>query len=643
MNTPYYTYSHASKVVNGESCPSGTSSIAGLDFYEGGPFPNSYDGALFFADYSRDCIWAMLPGAGGLPNPATIQTFGAAASNPVGLQVGPAGDLFYPDFDGGVIRRIRYLPGNQPPTAVAEATPSNGPAPLAVQFDATDSSDPEEDPLSFAWDLDNDGGFDDSNSATPSRTYAVGQHTVTVRVTDSLGGSDTDQVVVTAGNTPPQAAITLPAPSFQWSVGELVDFAATATDTQDGSNLPASAFTWQLDLEHCPAGCHNHDLQEFAGVKSGSFNAPDHEYPSQLKLGLTVTDSGGLTDSDEVILDPETVDLTMASAPAGLQLVLNGSQATAPFTRSLIRDSVNSVSAPSPQPLSGQDWLFGSWSDAGAQTHVITAGATQTLTATFAAAAPPSATVSKNGQITYQAASGVANNVRMSLAGTTYTFLETGIQAGAGCTLVTAGRVDCPADASVTAVTMNLGDGNDTAIAAAGSHRQYTLNGAAGNDVLTGGGNKDFLYGGAGDDSMSGGGGVDNLHGGIGADRFDGGAGHDRALFFTDHTAGVTVDIEPSTSTSDDDGNATDGPATARDEVLPTIEWIGGSEFADVLTATAAQVATTLMGRAGADVLTDSPFNDTLDGGGGADTINCTNGGTDSNVPHALDTVNGEC
>ena len=531
---------------------------------------------------------------------------------------------------------------NQPPTAVAEAAPTSGPAPLAVQFDATDSSDPEQHyPLSFAWDLDNDGAFDDSTSAAPTHTYTqAGQHTATVKVTDSLGDFDTDAVTVTvaAGNTPPQATITAPSPSLTWGVGEQIDFSAVATDPEDG-DLPTSAFAWQIDLEHCPDGCHTHDVEAFAG----SFNAPDHEYPSSLKLTLTVTDSGGLTDTEQVVLAPETVDLTLASAPAGLQLVLNGTQATAPFTRPLILNSQNSVSAPSPQPLAGQDWLFGSWSDAGAQTHQVTADATETLTATFAAAPSTSATVSKSGQITYDAAAGINNDVRMALSGTTYTFLESGIQAGTGCTLAAPGRVECPADASVTAVTMNLGDGNDSAIASAGSHRQYTLNGGDGNDVLTAGGNKDFLYGGAGDDSLNGGGGIDNLHGGIGADRFDGGAGHDRALFYADHTAGVTVDIEPSTSTSDDDGNSTDGPPTARDEVLPSIEWISGSEFADFLDATAALVATTLMGRAGNDVLTDSPFNDTLDGGGGADTINCTNGGNDSNVAHSLDTVNGVC
>jgi glucose/arabinose dehydrogenase len=43
-------------VVNGETCPTGGSSIAGLAFYNGGNYPASYAGALFFADYSRNCI-----------------------------------------------------------------------------------------------------------------------------------------------------------------------------------------------------------------------------------------------------------------------------------------------------------------------------------------------------------------------------------------------------------------------------------------------------------------------------------------------------------------------------------------------------------------------------------------------------------
>ena len=72
---PYYAYQHTPKVVPGETCPTGSSSISGLAFYNGGTFPAAYDGALFFSDYSRNCIWVMFPGADGLPDPATRQTF----------------------------------------------------------------------------------------------------------------------------------------------------------------------------------------------------------------------------------------------------------------------------------------------------------------------------------------------------------------------------------------------------------------------------------------------------------------------------------------------------------------------------------------------------------------------------------------
>ena len=121
VHAPYYYYAHTAQVVPGELCPSGSTSISGIAFYQGGPYPAAYDGALFFADYSRDCIWAMRAGSGGLPDPADIVTFVGPAANPVALEIGPGGDLFYADFDGGKIWRIRYFAGNQPPTAVAEA------------------------------------------------------------------------------------------------------------------------------------------------------------------------------------------------------------------------------------------------------------------------------------------------------------------------------------------------------------------------------------------------------------------------------------------------------------------------------------------------------------------------------------------
>ena len=52
-------------------------------------------------------------------------------------------------------------------------------------------------------------------------------------------------------------------------------------------------------MHHCPSNCHTHAVQTFSGVASGSFAAPDHEYPSWLELRLTATDSLGLSGTPE--------------------------------------------------------------------------------------------------------------------------------------------------------------------------------------------------------------------------------------------------------------------------------------------------------------------------------------------------------
>jgi glucose/arabinose dehydrogenase len=392
---PYYTYNHSACVVNYTGCHTGGSSITGVAFYQGGSYPTQYNGALFFADHTRNEVWAMLPGTNGLPDPSRLQSFvgvdatGGAAGHPVDLKIGPGGDLFYVDMDDGTVHRITYAAANQPPTAVITANPTNGPVPLTVSFDGTGSSDPEGKPLSYSWDLNGDGTFGDATASTASYTYTTaGVYHPSLRVTDDQGAIDAASVTVTAGNTAPTGVIDSPTSSMTWKVGDTINFSGHATDSQDGT-LPASALTWSLILHHCftPTDCHTHLIQTINGVSSGSFTAPDHNYPCWLELQLTATDSGGLTSTASVRLDPKTIVLTFKTNPGGLvltDLVVNEAPSTTPFSITVVVGSANSVSAPSPQQFKRSSYYFTSWSDGGAQSHTITAPAVNTTyTATY--------------------------------------------------------------------------------------------------------------------------------------------------------------------------------------------------------------------------------------------------------------------
>ena len=126
-------------------------------------------------------------------------------------------------------------------------------------------------------------------------------------------------------------------------------------------------------------------VQSFSG-STGSFTPPDHQYPCWLELRLTATDSGGLTSTTSVRLDPKTVVLTFKTNPGGLVLSanFNDTAGTTPFAVTVVVRSSNSVSAPLSQTFNKSTYGFDSWSDGGAASHPITAPEVNTTyTATY--------------------------------------------------------------------------------------------------------------------------------------------------------------------------------------------------------------------------------------------------------------------
>ena len=101
---PYFAYNHASSVVSGDGCPTTHSAIAGLAFPTAYAAP--YAHALFFSDFSRGCVWAMLPDSSGTPDPGDVVPVVTGAAGPVDLEVGPGGDLYYVAIADGTVHRL---------------------------------------------------------------------------------------------------------------------------------------------------------------------------------------------------------------------------------------------------------------------------------------------------------------------------------------------------------------------------------------------------------------------------------------------------------------------------------------------------------------------------------------------------------
>ena len=85
---------------------------------------------------------------------------------------------------------------NLPPSAVVSVSPAIAPAGSDVTFDASPSTDPEGQPLTYSWEF-GDGATSNAVSTNHSYTQA-GTYTAILTVTDSVGQSDTVETTVVA-------------------------------------------------------------------------------------------------------------------------------------------------------------------------------------------------------------------------------------------------------------------------------------------------------------------------------------------------------------------------------------------------------------------------------------------------------------
>jgi hypothetical protein len=237
-----------------------------------------------------------------------------------------------------------------------------------VSFDASTSQDPDGGPLTYAWDLDGDGQYDDATGPTAARVYAVGAVTVRLRVTDQHGSSAVATRTITSVNTAPTLTRVTAYPAGGFSVGQTLGFDAAGTDPQQ--TLPASAFSFRMLRQDCRSGCRRVEVRRWTGTLTGQFVVPAMPYPSRLFLVATVRDAQGETGSRELRIDPKPVRLRVRTG-AGLSVTVAGTSHRGGWAGRVVAGTRVRLSAPRVQVRDGVRWRFVRWSDGGARSHVL--------------------------------------------------------------------------------------------------------------------------------------------------------------------------------------------------------------------------------------------------------------------------------
>jgi subtilisin family serine protease len=166
-----------------------------------------------------------------------VSTIGTGATPTISFAVGThTVTLFVIDDDGTIATDSVVItvnpgqpPSNVPPTANAgpdqSVTDTNGNGSESVTLNGSGSSDSDGTIVSYEW---REGAVLIGTGATPTISFALGAHTVTLQVTDDDGATATDTVVVSVNSAPNQAPVANAGPD------------QTVTDTDGNGSEPVT-------------------------------------------------------------------------------------------------------------------------------------------------------------------------------------------------------------------------------------------------------------------------------------------------------------------------------------------------------------------------------------------------------------------
>lgn len=195
--------------------------------------------------------WKIGDGLETLDGKKVKYTFEKPGTYPVELSV---------TFYNGLVKRdtleIFVADESIAPVAVIQTDPAvsgqyksvAGPAPFTVEFNASESTDPDNNIVKYEWDFDGDGLWDEESSLIEHKFRDEGEYTATLRITDSDGNESRAEVaIIVSGEIP---VIDFGVSRFAGVAPLTIDFDAS------GSRLPTgeSIISYEWDFSAAASG-----------------------------------------------------------------------------------------------------------------------------------------------------------------------------------------------------------------------------------------------------------------------------------------------------------------------------------------------------------------------------------------------------
>jgi hypothetical protein len=178
--------------------------------------------------------------------------------------------------------------------------------------------------------------------------------TITDNHTDSTTAAP---IQIDVGILPPVVTITSPAANFTFQIGTTIPIKVKAIDAQDG-RLGNKSVSTEIDYW---TGGHVYPVTGFIGAKGSVLAAAQGFEDAFYRITTTATDSYGLSTVVTKDVQPQTILVTVKSAPEGVTVSVDGLAQVTPYTFPTIVGSARELDAPDTASVSGTSYTFQSW------------------------------------------------------------------------------------------------------------------------------------------------------------------------------------------------------------------------------------------------------------------------------------------